>query len=438
MKLNFYNHFVKQANGVICFNALSDAYLMLKENVFTDFEANFNNLAQFQENYPNQYKILCENGFILAEDFDEKEYYLNLYYERKFARNFYQLIINPTLNCNLACWYCYESHQKKSELSDEMIKNILLHIEKKYETDKFNHFVLGFFGGEPLLKPKIVIDLINKVNNLAKEKDFKLSLAFTTNGTILPLELLSLLKNFNTSFQITLDGVRKIHDTTRFFKENNKQGSYELILNNIRKITENLTDYGITLRVNYTSKTIAGLKQVVDDFDFCDRKKVQFSLHKVWQADQAEIDKKLLFEFMNYAKEHNFIVNYLNIYRQFFCCYADNYNEAVINYNGDVFKCTARDFATVAPEGKLMSDGTIKWNTEKWLNRINLRLPRLCKDCNLLPACGSICSQHRLEKGENISCMLDEEFTKDDYIIHNLNRQLIINKINAMYSEIPK
>ena len=432
MKVNYYNHFIKQPNSVIFFNALTDSYIILKENIFTDFDANKNNLQIFQQNFPKQYDVLCKNGFIVEDDFDEKEYYMNLHYERKFARNVYELIINPTLNCNLGCWYCYESHKKKSELNAEAINSILLHIKQKHDLDKFSNLRFGFFGGEPLLKPKIVMKLINRVNELAEEKKFKLTLSFTTNGTILPSELLSLLKNFNANFQITLDGAKEIHDTTRFFNTQKREGSYELILKNVKKIMETLTDFKITLRINYTSKTLNSLKQIIDDFNFCDRKKTTISLHKVWQADPGIIDKSLLFDFINYAKDNNFIVNYMNINPQFYVCYADNYNEAVINYNGDVFKCTARDFATEPPEGKLLKDGSIRWDTDRWLKRINLRLSSICLDCNLLPACGGHCSQARLEQGENVECVLDKDFTKDDYIIHNLNRQLLTNKINTL------
>jgi uncharacterized protein len=79
-----------------------------------------------------------------------------------------------------------------------------------------------------------------------------------------------------------------------------------------------------------------------------------------------------------------------------------------------------------------LKNGTVLWNTEKWLNRINLRLPDLCENCNLLPACGSLCSQTRLEQGKDVRCKLDNDITKEDYIIHNLNRQLLTNKINAL------
>jgi sulfatase maturation enzyme AslB (radical SAM superfamily) len=80
----------------------------------------------------------------------------------------------------------------------------------------------------------------------------------------------------------------------------------------------------------------------------------------------------------------------------------------------------------------LHTTGSIIWNVEKLMDRMVLRIPEICENCNLLPACGGICSQQRLEKGKYIKCKLDSDFTKDDYIIHNLNRQLLINKIKAL------
>jgi uncharacterized protein len=316
-------------------------------------------------------------------------------------------------------------------LSKDFINSIAEHIKQKHALDKFSNLGISFFGGEPLLKPKIVEELINKINGFTVEKDIKLSVNFTTNATIMPGKILNTVKDISTSFQITLDGNREMHNTIRKFKKT-ALGSYDLILKHIKLIKETLDNYGLTIRVNFTQQTLAGLTQIIDDLDFCDRKRTSINLHKVWQVDGGEIDKKVLFDFINYAKQHHFIVHYMDINHRLYSCYADNYNETVINCNGDVYKCTARDFATIEPDGKLLKSGDIIWNTDKWLQRMDLRLPEICENCNLLPACGGLCSQTRLEKGKDVKCKLDIDFTKDDYIIHNLNRQLLTNKINSL------
>jgi uncharacterized protein len=122
----------------------------------------------------------------------------------------------------------------------------------------------------------------------------------------------------------------------------------------------------------------------------------------------------------------------MNIELNLTACYADNYNESVINYNGEVFKCTARGFTTTAPDGILSKERLIHWNISKLLERIDLRLPSICESCNLLPACSGICSQKRLEEGDKVQCVLDKQFTKEDYIIHNLNKQFLLKKIQLL------
>jgi uncharacterized protein len=85
---------------------------------------------------------------------------------------------------------------------------------------------------------------------------------------------------------------------------------------------------------------------VVDDMDFCNRQKASFSLHKIWQANGAEINYETILDFINYAKNKNFVANFMMFNNSLDSCYADNYNQAVVNYDGKIYKCTARDFST--------------------------------------------------------------------------------------------
>lgn len=73
-------------------------------------------------------------------------------------------------------------------------------------------------------------------------------------------------------------------------------------------------------------------------------------------------------------------------------------SQAVINFNGDVFKCTARDFANHKPDGVIEKDGNIKWNNIYYKRMSNTTIENeKCLTCNFLPACWGPCSQKVIE-----------------------------------------
>ncbi|WP_134790028.1 SPASM domain-containing protein, partial [Flavobacterium psychrophilum] len=78
-------------------------------------------------------------------------------------------------------------------------------------------------------------------------------------------------------------------------------------------------------------------------------------------------------------------------------CYADKRNHATLNYNGDVFKCTARDLESKSKEGYLNEEGIIEWN-EKFEDRMDSKFKNPpCLKCSILPICNGGCSQQAIE-----------------------------------------
>ena len=103
-------------------------------------------------------------------------------------------------------------------------------------------------------------------------------------------------------------------------------------------------------------------------------------------------------------------------------CYADSPRHAVINYNGDVFKCTARDFATESREGRLNNEGRIEWN-EKFFQRMAIKYSNeACRNCVILPICNGRCTQNKIEAGLKNTCFLSmTEDAKQDYLKARVN-----------------
>lgn len=66
-------------------------------------------------------KNLIDNGFVVSDDCDEVGNYLNYIRASECDMSVAHLIINPTINCNFNCWYCYENHIK-SLMSEDIIE----------------------------------------------------------------------------------------------------------------------------------------------------------------------------------------------------------------------------------------------------------------------------------------------------------------------------
>lgn len=357
---------------------------------------------------PGLYAELVKGGGIVSDKEDEFENLKHLSDEVENTLKSYRLIINPTMDCNFKCWYCYENHIAGSKMSPETLRSVLLMISDIIVSQmKLETFDLSFFGGEPLLYyDEIVRPIIDYCRSECKYRGVRLLISFTSNGYLINDSIIAHLTEQDEpkSFQITLDGNRERHDNTRFPKRG--KGSYDIILANVK----HLIDYGIEviLRINYTASNIMSVKEILKDIDTIkieNRKLLTISFHRVWQDYQIQdLSDSVVTDTIDFFRE-----KFSNIGDKFSMnnlrnpCYADMVNEAVINFDGNVFKCTARDFSTENRCGVLGNDGRIIWDRSIESRRA-IKLSRaVCRTCRLLPLCGGGCTQKSIEyTGEDI------------------------------------
>ena len=168
--------------------------------------------------------------------------------------SFYHLHINPTLDCNFRCWYCYENHKIGSKMSPNMVNYVQKYIENTIEQrQSIKTFILAFFGGEPLMYfNDVAKPIIDYVCTICKSRNIDIQTHFTSNGYLLNEDILDFLRDKDVSFQITLDGCKDEHNKTRFNR--NGTGSYDRIISNVKKLAQ-LNKY-VVLRINYTSANI--------------------------------------------------------------------------------------------------------------------------------------------------------------------------------------
>lgn len=112
-------------------------------------------------------------------------------------------------------------------------------------------------------------------------------------------------------------------------------------------------------------------------------------------------------------------------------CYGDKRDYMLVNYNGELYKCTARDFANTPCLGKLASDGSVEWNKEICDIRSEVKLSKvICRECRIAPLCGGGCRQKAMECIEKLGCIYNySEQAKDQIILDRFEFRYLTNKV---------
>lgn len=206
-------------------------------------------------------KILLERGYLtdLKED-DEKQEFI------KFVKKLHSMksknasiTIIPTYQCNLNCFYCFESSQNSREVITVDL------VDKAFNVfdDSLSRLSLSpkgmavsLFGGEPLLAANKKI--IKYIYNETIKREMKV--AVVTNGTQLQ-HFFDVFEAENCALiQITLDGIKKEHDKRRVTKSG--KGTFDKIVENINGALRR--GYPISVRINVDTNNLEMLESLND------------------------------------------------------------------------------------------------------------------------------------------------------------------------------
>lgn len=405
MKISKYTSVITiDEKHTIVFGASTSQFLVIKNLLVRDREE-LNKLIFVDSKLREQ---LIHAGILIDDNIDEVSELKYRIGEVDNDDSEFQLHINPTLDCNFRCWYCYENHTSGSTMSSNIIERINRYVQ--YTISRLKNlkvFHLAFFGGEPLLRfEEVVKPLMERTKILCKDRDVALTIQFTSNGYLLNEDMITYLSNYNTSFQITLDGNRTHHDNTRFAKGG--IGSFEKIISNVRSLVEH--KIFVTVRINYTTENVRSVREIIAYFENIPaeyRNYFSFDFHRVWQQVERKGDETedIISDIKMFFRENGFLVSSF-VHRDIkFSCYGDKKNYALINYNGEVFGCTARDFISKNRIGVLKDDGIIEYDQPVYERRCNAKfIKQVCYNCRIAPICGGGCRQKAYESINSDRC----------------------------------
>lgn len=438
MKASMYNMYLEIDGNNVIFNTLNSKLYMVEEMIYKCLKNDSINETLVQEDK----EVLLNAGLIIDREVDEVDMFKHIV-DKSIYDNNLRITIVLTNNCNFRCQYCYQNKTNKA-MSDETENSIIKYIQKNIRG--YKSVYIEWFGGEPLLVKKRLLRMNSTIKEICKQARVPYISSITTNGYLLDKETFTKLVSDNCMYyQITIDGMEKLHDTLR--PHVSGKGTFSKIIENLIDIKnmESNERFKIAIRNNISKRHIKEYTAFYDYFaEHFDDDKRFLLIHKDIQNWGGESVNKMTDDFFsselemvqfmkenegkmkqNYSELHESISNKM--------CYSFKKNGFAIDWDGSVYKCNKNieneRFKKKNYLGKIATNGTIPENdivSSIWLNK---KFHDKCSTCELLPVCfTSGCPASWIMNKGMMTCMkensqdkkfaytVEREFTNKQYI----------------------
>lgn len=386
MKKSYYNFHVKDKNHVMLYNSLNGTSVILSEEEFNDFQ-NFTCSAEDE-------KTFKKLGFYIEENENELKNFLTR--NRMINENSQNASfrIFTTTKCNAKCFYCYEQGVEMFDMTEKTALDVCEFIKSKLVNKK--NLNIQWFGGEPLLNHKIIDFIINNLSPFLKENKISFNSTMVSNGYLFDDEIIEKAKNLwgLKKVQITLDGLKNTYEKIKRYGDPN---SFERVINNIQKLSEN--NIKVSIRLNYSFKNFEEILSLIDflGLKFKNNPNVSVYAKRLFldeDKDYVKNSTKMDIKILNRCNKNGFVKNIMGGFTPVaIACMAASLNNFVINADGSLFKCTrCMNDETNGKVGSIYSK-TLNSNMSFWCSNL---LENKCLKCKFLPICNGGCNMERL------------------------------------------
>lgn len=409
-KISRYNHFQPWRNGnYLAFNARSGAVAVMTAENYEAYQnlaiklAQSNGLSPLTEAESKLLTQLEFGRFAYPDGREETELVKFQHHMERFDMTSLGLVIAPTMACNMACEYCFESN-KKGKMSPAIQSAILDFIENK--ASSLSRVDICWYGGEPLLALDVIEDMTAKLLEMKQRKDFMYTATMITNGYLLTPEVVDKLVELKVSaIQVTLDGPARIHNRRRALK--NGKDSFHKIVENIQYA---LTKLLISLRVNIDKVLdepaieelllelkAAGLEQKLSMY-FGQLEPATTVCSNIADNCYSSVDfSEVEIEYFRLLLQHGFRIEKLPSPIAVFCL-AQRVNAFVIDHEGYLYRC----FNYAGDPERAMGNITapIDYQHPNFTRLFDFDAfdSNKCQSCSILPLCLGGCPSQRSDR----------------------------------------
>ena len=402
-------------NSIVRNNTLEEnGYLIVSDptHPFYGIEKNEEILERFHLLTEAERNMLVGRGYVSHNPL-ERTPFLEEIYRRVDSEERFGFTMFPTLNCNCRCGYCYQQHTNQPRMTDDAYTAIYSLVQKKI-ADGVRHIAINSMGGEPTLEAKRLVPFIDRCRKLCLDHGVSFSGSLTTNGTMLDPVL------FHSAgidhFQVTLDGIAKIHDAMR--PAANGKPTFQRIVNNLLRIKNENIDASCTIRTNHTIESVKPenlhrfLEELSRNFGGNNRFEIDHTFASDLGGDNdiamliPQNEKRDMIESIRaLTHEYGLVTRLSRFSPNGGVCYAARSNHLTIMPDLKIMKCSVALDDAINAVGRLLPNGELilNENFERWVS--DSLTDEKCQECCVVPICQArFCPLKRIETGEN-SCL---------------------------------
>ncbi len=216
-----YNFFVPLEGSTVLYNTLSGTLLTLGGDDSKELASLLcrRRLAYPDDSLPDSiFSQLVRGGFLLLDSVEEQEIIRERFAAAKDDTPVV-LTITTTMDCNLGCYYCYES-RTGHQLETGQVSDIVALARQSLQRKGKRSLHIDWYGGEPLLNLPFLETASLALQKLCGEMEVDYHASVISNGTAWPEDVEGFIRrNKIRQVQISLDGLQENHDKRRRYRK---------------------------------------------------------------------------------------------------------------------------------------------------------------------------------------------------------------------------
>ncbi len=403
MKESRYNIWVERDGTNYVYNGVGGGLLRVSNE---DREAIGRVLTDVHERdcSPKLLEQMALGRMLVPDDADEVDLLAKRYELSRYDTSHFALTIVTSLGCNFDCPYCFEA-KHPSIMNEDVVNAVLGVLDAQLPT--INEFFVTWFGGEPLVGKKPLLELSDQFIARCDAADVEYSAAITTNGYLLDEATCEQLRDRRVrSAQVCLDGPPEVHDKMRPLA--NGGSTFWRIVRNLHHAPDYMS---VSVRMNVDTRNFPQTEELlqileaeglsgrvvvypgqivgVDDGNFSPSSSYRAPCFSNPDFAAAEM------EFTALTEKYGF--GGMALPRPSAApCTAVRKNEVVVGSEGELYKCWDSVGNQLEVTGSIFDYANPNGRAQRWLSYDPFTNEE-CRGCIALPVCMGGCAHHGMD-----------------------------------------